>query len=593
MSNVDERLQRRFQQGARPVEPPAFETLDRRRQRRQRRRALASGMLAVAVVAVSVGAFAIARSTFGDDRRSPAPIDVAPADPTLAAYGHIVVADGDALVMVDPSTGKTVPLVGLPEGIWGAAYSPDGERLALTVFPPSGPRELWVTDAAGRAALIASAPNISGGSWSPDGAYIAYAADDDSGSAIHVIRSDGTEDRVVGPVLQGRDYFSVDWSPDGTRLLFDAGTDVGYSISTMSLDGTDLRVLSSGRSDYDPRWSPDGSAIVFTHQDGPMDSDIFVMDADGTDVRRLTDGDDGDTNLGAVWAPDGSRIAYQAGVTGGPGPLWVMDPDGSHAELLLDAEILGIDWQPATADRLEPEQEAAGADIGLDFRLCHMQRLGGIDFFGDGSRGVAWTGSPLKESGRCSKAYDAPHVVAVDLDGDGSADSYTDLSICTGCEPHAATDLGGDGTKELIVLLQNSSTPQYGLFDVVPEGLPRGAGVYPLFVDPPGARRAGLPPGEPITLWAGGDEGFAAAIRCMGYPDAPEIEVTWSSFSIPDAENDPNATEEFHLTRLRLDEPGPEAASLVIVDTTSIDRPHADTLPFETPSRTCGVDWTL
>ncbi len=188
---------------------------------------------------------------------------------------------------------------------------------------------------------------------------------------------------------------------------------------------------------------------------------------------------------------------------------------------------------PATVDTPQPSlpEEPEGVDVGLDFRLCDVQRLGGIDFFGDGNRGVAWTGSPLKESGRCSKAYDAKHVVAVDHDGDGAADSWTDLPGCTGCQPYDATDLGGDGTRELVVLLQHSSTPNYGIFDVVPDGLPRTPGVYPVLVAPPGAPAAEHPADEPLTLWAGGDEGFAAAIRCDGYPDAPEITIAWSYYS--------------------------------------------------------------
>lgn len=248
---------------------------------------------------------------------------------------------------------------------------------------------------------------------------------------------------------------------------------------------------------------------------------------------------------------------------------------------------------PAPVDTPEPAipQESEGVDIGLDFRLCDVQRLGGIDFFGDGVRGVAWTGSLPKESGRCSKAYDAKHVVAVDHDGDGSADSWADLSQCSMCQPFDATDLGGDGSRELIVLLQASSTPVYAVYDVVPEGLPRAGGVYPIFVEPPGAPEAQLPAGEQMTIWTGGDEGFSAAIRCLGYPQAPEIQLAWSLYSISDYESGRTTTEEYHLSRLRLVEPDASTSTFGVVETTSTDRPVDSPLPFETPSRTCGVDW--
>lgn len=112
-------------------------------------------------------------------------------------------------------------------------------------------------------------------------------------------------------------------------------------------------------------------------------------------------------------------------------------------------------------------------------------------------------------------------------------------------------------------------------------------------MNPPGAPDAGLPADEPVTLWAGGDEGFSAAIRCEGYPDAPEIEIAWSLYSIQDAETDQNASEEFHVTRLRLDEPDAAGASFVVLETTSTVRSVGSSagLGFEPPARACGVAW--
>jgi Tol biopolymer transport system component len=593
MADLDERITRRLAAFDLPVEPgPTFEALDRRRAKRAARRSIARGSLAIAVVGSTIVISLVAAGTFGRDGAPAIVIGSGPSGPI--ANGVLVVADGQDLFEVDTETGKAQRIEGLPRGIWKVAFSPDGARIALTVFPIDGPRELWVANADGTGALrIASASNVSQASWSPDGAWIAYAADTPEGSTIRLVRPDGTDEVSVGSALTRRDYFSVSFSPDGTSLLFDQGTDVGFGIFVMNIDGTGVRRISEGDRDYDPSWSPDGSRIAFTHTDGPMDSDIFVMDADGSNIARLTDGADGTTNLDPVWSPDGTRIAYQAGVTGGPGPLRLIDPDGGNPVLLLDSEILGIAWQPlpASVDPSPAPTAPEGVDIGLEFRLCDVQRLGGIDFFGDGNRGVAWTGSPLKESGRCSKAYDAKHVVAVDHDGDSSADSWADLLVCTGCAPYDATDLGGDGTRELIVQLQLSSTPDFAVYDVVPDGLARSAGVYPVYVDPPGAPDAGLPANEPVTLWTGGDEGFSAAIRCEGYPADPELVLAWSDYSITEYESDHNTTEEFHLIRLRLVEPDASSATFVVLENSSADRPVDTPLPFETPSRTCGVNF--
>ena len=594
MHDLDERLTRRLGASERPVEPgPTFEALEQRRARRAVRRAVARGSLAFTVVASTIAISLVAAGTFGRDVTLPIVIGSGPAGPM--SNGVLAVADGQHLFEVDSETGKAQRIEGLPQGIWKVAFSPDGLRIAFTVFPiDGGPRELWVANADGtEATRVASASNVSRASWSPDGAWLAYAADTKQESTIRLVRPDGSDEMSIGPVLTDRDYFSVSFSPDGTSLLFDQGTDVGFGIFVMNIDGTGVRRISEGDRDYNPSWSPDGSRIAFTHTDGPMDSDIFVMDADGSNTVRLTDGANGNTNLDPVWSPDGSRIAYQAGVTGGPGPLRLIDPDGGNPRLVLDSEILGIAWQPLPAD-VAPSPEPAepeGVDIGLEFRLCDVQRLGGIDFFGGGIRGVAWTGSPLKESGRCSTAYDAKHVVAVDHDSDGSADSWAELSQCTMCQPFDATDLGGDGSRELIVLLQASSTPVYAVYDVTPEGLPRAAGVYPISVEAPAAPEAGLPPGGQMTLWTGGDEGFSAAIRCQSFPEAPELELAWSIYSISDSELGRTTTEEYHFTRLRLVEPDASGATFVVLETTSTTQAIAAGLPFETPASTCGVRW--
>jgi Tol biopolymer transport system component len=80
-------------------------------------------------------------------------------------------------------------------------------------------------------------------------------------------------------------------------------------IYVMDADGMNVRPVSPvGVMDaWDPSWSPDGSQIVFGGFDG-QDDGIFIMDRDGTNVRRLTDGEGDDTE--PAWAPDGTRTAF-------------------------------------------------------------------------------------------------------------------------------------------------------------------------------------------------------------------------------------------------------------------------------------------
>jgi TolB protein len=96
---------------------------------------------------------------------------------------------------------------------------------------------------------------------------------------------------------------------------------------TIDADGTDLtRLTHSPRPDFDPSWSPDGRQIAFRHERSD-EPEIWVMNADGTGQRRLTEG------LSPAWSPDGSLIAFS-----GRAGLSVIRPDGTGLRVLPHTE---------------------------------------------------------------------------------------------------------------------------------------------------------------------------------------------------------------------------------------------------------------
>jgi TolB protein len=585
MPTVDDELTRRLQRAQRPIDGDGqFEQIMRRRQRFEVARKAQIGALAVAVLALTAGGFVALTSTFGDP---PAPIGTSPHPILPKENGLLALADGSSLFTIPPDGGEASRVGGIPEGAWSPAWSPDGTRLAVAIFPLGpGPRELWVVDADGSdATKLVEAENVSRPSWSPDGSVIAYVADDDEGSAIHVIGADGTDDRVVGEVLHGPDYFSAAFSPDGTQILFDKGTDVGFAIFVMAADGTQSTRLSAGDRDYNPSWSPDGTEIAFTRQEDSMESDIFVMEADGTGVRRVTDGQPGDTNLGPVWAPDGTQIAYQSGRTGGPGGLVLTRPDGSDPHEIVQDGVLGIAWQPLPIDKSAvPERD--GEDIGLGVRMCHLEVLDSIDWDGTGVDGAAWTGAPVDEDGRCSSPAGVQHIVAVDRDGDGIAEqgSTSTLRSCLLCGPFDTVDLNDDGVLELVVLEEASSTPTYSVYEVNRPGSERSPGVYPIIVVAPGAPAMNLDKSEPVRFTVGGDEGFSGSIECEETgAGAPILRYTWVRGAV-----DADTELRVNITRLRFGEDG--VFHIESIDRFSVPRdPEPTDLKSTEPA--CGVDF--
>ena len=124
-------------------------------------------------------------------------------------------------------------------------------------------------------------------------------------------------------------WMSVDVSPDGATLVFDHLGDLW----SMPLAGGAATRLTKGMAwDYQPRWSPDGAEIMFS-SDRSGGLNLWVMNADGSDPKALTDAGEKDTNSGA-WSQDGEWIAAKRRLTDtssiGTTELWMYHRSGGE-----------------------------------------------------------------------------------------------------------------------------------------------------------------------------------------------------------------------------------------------------------------------
>jgi TolB protein len=250
------------------------------------------------------------------------------------------------------SQGASPALATQVELLAGAANSkiaflrdPDGDGLF------GGDIELWVMnpDGSGQRRLTRKASDSFAPVWSPDGRRIAFvrrrlgAPLPRGGRAtnqdIYVINADGSGERRLtsGPV---QSIFPA-WSPDGRKIAFTRATPrrtlgvrkLQTDIYVMNADGSGQRRLTRAlRVTWWPVWSPDGREIAFTS--GRFgNSDIHVMNADRSGLRQLTQ------NPGNYFAPasspDGSKITFTGAadtVSAAQEPLWeiyVVNADGS------------------------------------------------------------------------------------------------------------------------------------------------------------------------------------------------------------------------------------------------------------------------
>ncbi|MGZ8571528.1 MAG: hypothetical protein ACXWW5_04800, partial [Actinomycetota bacterium] len=228
------------------------------------------------------------------------------------------------------------------DGAWLWAWSSTGARLAvihgstLSVVDPSTDR---TTELASTVGDVTSAP-----AWSPDGTRIVFGARGGSISSVDV--RTGEHSRLVQ--LPGEDLDSVDgieWSPDGSRLviLYHLGTGDGRLV-VMNADGSDITVLAEGELGWFD-WSPDGSRIAFTEM-----LRVFVAPADGS-TTSLVASLPNDARTSPVWSPDGSQIALGARIAflTEDAPNLVIDADGSGDAVPLD-DLTYESWRGGSYD---------------------------------------------------------------------------------------------------------------------------------------------------------------------------------------------------------------------------------------------------
>jgi Tol biopolymer transport system component len=270
--------------------------------------------------------------------------------------GWITYASGGDIYAIDPaSSGSGVAVTrllfdGSPGTAYPLSWSSDGTRLLIgRLLPQDGGdhpiTELYVLGDDGTVTRVPSSEGSVWGSFAPDGSIVFEQPAQAEGIPTGIERVDlsGRDPTFIGPAPTS----GADWSPvvsaDGTIAVFHID---GGPISIDVIDAQRRTIVAPDRLprviDVDGlAWSPDGTRLAFGLYTKDKASQVYVVNADGSDLRQIA--------VDAAWpswSPDGSRISY---LRSSDWMLMTSSPDGG------DVQELGIRAREVASETIRGE----------------------------------------------------------------------------------------------------------------------------------------------------------------------------------------------------------------------------------------------
>jgi len=217
-------------------------------------------------------------------------------------------------------------LAGVPyvDYVWGGIdLSPDGSEVAFS-WNRSGTFEIFSAPLDGERIFQLTGANERSvwPRWSPDAKQLAFLRDSGGNERfdIWLVDRDGERERNLTNEA-GVTHRDLAWSPDGTKLAYTANSGgKGFAVHIIDATTGAKRALTDGaRDDLQPRWSPDGTLLVFCSRrdDVRTNADLYVVAATGGDATRLeTRGGIEGESVDPRWSPDGTRISFTTDTRG-------------------------------------------------------------------------------------------------------------------------------------------------------------------------------------------------------------------------------------------------------------------------------------
>ena len=181
--------------------------------------------------------------------------------------------------------------------------------------------------------FILSAEPLLRNGGAANNARIAFVSTRGENTDIYVMDSDGKHRQRV--TTHDAEDIQPTWSPDGRKIAFVSNRNQGFiQIWVIDADGRNPIRLTDGVWDEHPDWSPDGQKIAYQASRKKAlniekwNYEIYVMGADGSNKRPLTDHPAYDGQ--PCWSPDGKKIAFSSNREENLMEVYVMNADGRN-----------------------------------------------------------------------------------------------------------------------------------------------------------------------------------------------------------------------------------------------------------------------
>ena len=221
-------------------------------------------------------------------------------------------------------------------------WSPDGRLIAYTSYRNNNPDLYVLNFDSGRRDVLSAQQGLNATpAWSPDGQWLVIAMSAGGGTNLFLMPKSGGSQRplTAGPAIS----VSPSFSPNGRQIVFNSDRGGTPQIYIMDVDGSNLQRLTfQGSYNASPRWSPRGEKIVFMCRAGA--NQICLINPDGSGQQQLTSVGN---NEDPAWSPDGRHVAFSS-TRNGRRDIFVMHADGTEQRRLTNNGYDNYlpDWSP-------------------------------------------------------------------------------------------------------------------------------------------------------------------------------------------------------------------------------------------------------